>query len=284
MTVECVRASVAYTIAFAFLVSINFVLQGCGNGSPSAFMNGECKDWCEDDQYRVENGKSHKARHCGAGDMADHCGGCPYCGGSNQDDGGDPDNGKNDGDADCCGHCAGYPYCSPKSGFCHHEKPWDKDYYLDCGGTNHDSKDDSSGSCCERLGVHSQENGACIAVRDHKVMMISAHPYPNWKPDYSWDLPGGTNHAHESGNLPSECTCEAAERETLEEANIKVKAVKTTRNGGIFICEYLSDDNSLKSPETIDQQKWYTWEEFQSLTLRDAWGSNYRDLVEDALK
>lgn len=115
-------------------------------------------------------------------------------------------------------------------------------------------------------------------------MMISAHPYPSWKPDYSWDLPGGTNHAHEAGNHAKECTCEAAERETQEEANIKVKAVKKTSNGAIFICEYLNDDNSLKSPETIDQQKWYTWEEFKGLTLRNAWGSNYRGLVEDALK
>merc|ERR1712187_1027073 len=110
-----------------------------------------------------------------------------------------------------------------------------------------------------------------IAVRDHKVMMISARPYPSWKPDHSWDLPGGTNHAHEGGHHAKECTCEAAERETLEEAQIKVRAIRRTSNHNVFVCEYLDDDRSGHSPETITDRKWHSLDEFNAVTLRHAW-------------
>jgi len=115
-------------------------------------------------------------------------------------------------------------------------------------------------------------------------MMISARPYSSWKPDYSWDLPGGTNHRNEPGNHAKECTCEAAERETQEEAQIKVRAIAKTSNHNVFVCEYISDDHSLHSPEVIEKRQWFSWQEFQGLTLRYAWGNNYKNEVQKALR
>jgi len=104
-------------------------------------------------------------------------------------------------------------------------------------------------------------------------------------PPGSWDLPGGTNHGNEGGT--PEATCEAAERETLEEAQIKVKAVSKTSNGAIFVCEYLDDDTSGHSPEEITDRKWHSLAEFNAATLRYTWGepdNSYRHEVEKALR
>lgn len=113
-------------------------------------------------------------------------------------------------------------------------------------------------------------------------MLIQARPYDGWKPDYSWDIPGGTN-----DHNPPEYTCEVAKRETAEEGRIAVTPYKRTSNGNVYLCRYEGSDNSHHSPEAITKRQWFTLDEFRNLELRHAWGEpggGYRHIVEEALR
>lgn len=91
--------------------------------------NGACENWCEGDQFTVENGQSHKDRHCG-GDMSGSCGGCPYCSSNNQDDGSGGSGSSGGGGSGCCGWSGHCGECGD-DGFCHK----DATHCEQCSGT-----------------------------------------------------------------------------------------------------------------------------------------------------
>merc|ERR1712048_800423 len=97
---------------------------------------------------------------------------------------------------DCCTNCAGRAYCSPQSGQCHDEKPWDKDYYHDCGGSAFDDASGSAGGddCCNHCAGYahcSPQSGQC-------------HHEKPWDKDYYHDC-GGSGSDDASGSDGGHC-------------------------------------------------------------------------------